>query len=259
MIEISFQLSNGETESIAVDAVLEEQHRSTAVISEHPVEDGSNVSDHVRADQDTISLEIFVTNTPIVEQPSENVSGSFSETNIAADAAPSRDGNPILSNPGSPPTRLLLGILVPGSAAKWEAAPFLEDTETAAAELRGATVLQFDDVFDRVNFVYSVMQALLTTGTQIRIVTKLRTYEKMLLEEVTTPRDAKTGDAIKFNIVARQIRVVSTETVEAPPNPEQQRGRTRTNRGAQQTDDATEEETSRASLLMRANRALGLL
>jgi hypothetical protein len=258
MVEISFVLSNGEVEFIDVDAVLEEQHRSTAMVSEHPVEDGSNISDHVRADQDTLTMEMFVTNTPIIDQPSANLQGAVSEIAIGVETPPVRAGGPILIDPGSPPIRLPLGIPIPGRAPTWEAAPFISQITTALVDLQGANVLQFGSQFNRVNFVYTVLRALLVTGTAVRIVTSIRTYENMVFEELTTPRSADVGDAIRFNVTARQIRVVDTVTVEAPPDPSEERGRNRGNRGGQQTDDASTEEEDRSSVAVRILSSLGL-
>lgn len=50
---------------IKFDAVTQETHTLKNQITDHPVEKGANVTDHVRADLDTITLEVFVSNQPI--------------------------------------------------------------------------------------------------------------------------------------------------------------------------------------------------
>ena len=82
-------------------------------------------------------------------------------------------------------------------------------------------------------------------------------YENMLIEELTTPVDAK--DSIQFSVTVKQVRIVDTQTVTAPPDPAEERGRRRSNAGGQQTDDANEEEQTRSSLWMNLARSAGLL
>lgn len=50
--------------SIAFDATITEVHESTATVTEHPVETGSNIADHVRVDPQSLSCEVFVSMTP---------------------------------------------------------------------------------------------------------------------------------------------------------------------------------------------------
>ena len=53
----------------------------------------------------------------------------------------------------------------------------------------------------------------------ITISTALATYENMILQTVDVNRTGETGDALPFVATAKQIRIVSTETVAAPPDP----------------------------------------
>jgi hypothetical protein len=56
----------GETRNLAFDATVSESHTQTAVPTEHAVEKGANIVDHVRPAQPKLSIEAFVTNAPIV-------------------------------------------------------------------------------------------------------------------------------------------------------------------------------------------------
>lgn len=56
------------------DATVREDHVSTATITEHPIEEGASVSDHVRDDLDSIEMQIVVSNTPI-DVPSDHADG----------------------------------------------------------------------------------------------------------------------------------------------------------------------------------------
>ncbi len=59
---------------IEIDSVLDESHTLTSTVTDHPVENGFNISDHSRPDPDTVSLRCFVSNTPLsAEQQSRAV------------------------------------------------------------------------------------------------------------------------------------------------------------------------------------------
>lgn len=55
--------------TIAADAVVSEQHTRTNTVTDHPVEEGANISDHSRPEPDRVQVEIYVSDTPLsVEQ-----------------------------------------------------------------------------------------------------------------------------------------------------------------------------------------------
>lgn len=58
-------LSREDGSILAFDVVTLETHAIRNEITEHPVEKGANVTDHVRAEVDSISIEVFVSNSPI--------------------------------------------------------------------------------------------------------------------------------------------------------------------------------------------------
>lgn len=62
---ITWELANGTIQAIDLDATVRQQHEASATATEHPVETGANVSDHVRANLDRVSLEVVVSNQPI--------------------------------------------------------------------------------------------------------------------------------------------------------------------------------------------------
>lgn len=51
--------------TLELDVCLEESHQYTNTITDHPVEDGGNISDHSRPDPDLVTLRCFVSNTPL--------------------------------------------------------------------------------------------------------------------------------------------------------------------------------------------------
>lgn len=65
MLTLSFQLPNASIEDLVLDAVLSEQHSSSAEVTQFPVETGTNISDHVRQQPDKLRIEGVVSNTPL--------------------------------------------------------------------------------------------------------------------------------------------------------------------------------------------------
>lgn len=55
----------GTTDVVEVDAVVSEQHTLSNKITDHPVEQGANVSDHSRPDPRRVTLQCVHTNTPL--------------------------------------------------------------------------------------------------------------------------------------------------------------------------------------------------
>lgn len=55
----------GAFDSLAFDATVTEQHTSDAEITDHPVETGANISDHVRSKPDRLQMDAFLSNSPL--------------------------------------------------------------------------------------------------------------------------------------------------------------------------------------------------
>lgn len=56
-----------EVRSIAWDATVTESHTLANDITDHPVEEGSNVADHIRRKPDVLVIEAMVTDTPLTD------------------------------------------------------------------------------------------------------------------------------------------------------------------------------------------------
>ena len=55
---------------LTLDASIEETHTSASEVTEHPVEEGTNISDHIRPLPDTLEINGIVTNHPLFLLPS---------------------------------------------------------------------------------------------------------------------------------------------------------------------------------------------
>jgi hypothetical protein len=83
----------------------------------------------------------------------------------------------------------------------------------------------FFDVLDgpdanptRAETAYQQLQGL-ADGTPVTIRTTLREYTNMVLESLSVPRSAQTGDSVQFTARFRQVRFVSSQTVATATGP----------------------------------------
>ena len=97
VIQLSWSL-NGQNTTVQFDASISENHQASAYVSEHQVEQGPNITDHIRPLPMTLSIQAFVTNTPI----SGTILGPTSSTAGAVQGASLQNG-PLLIFP-SPQT-----------------------------------------------------------------------------------------------------------------------------------------------------------
>lgn len=56
---------------IEFDVSVSETHKSTAKVTDHPVEVGANISDHIVDEPDELSMSLLISNTPIVTKGSQ--------------------------------------------------------------------------------------------------------------------------------------------------------------------------------------------
>lgn len=59
-------------DTIDIDSCLDESHLLANTVTDHPVEQGFNVTDHSRPNPDQVSLRCFVSNTPLSEDQTKS-------------------------------------------------------------------------------------------------------------------------------------------------------------------------------------------
>jgi hypothetical protein len=81
---IMWTTDTGIVESIAVDASISEGYEHSAEVTEHPVERGAAIADHVRPNNGTVVIEGIVTNAPITVPTTQmdGVTGSFQRIDL---------------------------------------------------------------------------------------------------------------------------------------------------------------------------------
>ncbi len=66
LVELILGQEKAQIGLVRMDASIEEVHRKSNVVTEHPVEDGANIVDHIRRLPDEITIDGVVTQTPVV-------------------------------------------------------------------------------------------------------------------------------------------------------------------------------------------------
>lgn len=192
MYDLWMITDNGPSAFMTVEMVTNEVHELSAILTEHPVEEGQNVTDHIRRVPDCVTLEVFVSNTPLQDQRGsiENITLSY----------PKIPGPPLLS-PGG-----LFGAV--GGAVR--------DILGSAASAPNATVLTFPAPFDNVADILTKLRFVLDTGARVQLYTPHWAYDSMVLTDLKKNRAPDDGDGARLTLSFKQIRIVTSKTVKAP-------------------------------------------
>lgn len=204
----------GETKSVRFDVVSTETHELLNVITEHPVETGANISDHVRPELERVSLEGYVSNKPLYSNPGVEEIMDFSVLELTL---PEQETElPI--TPGAV-TRAVVGAV--GS---------LFDSKPTSANVLNGT-----DFVDRVRAMYDDLKDARDNHRIIRLETALHEYDSMVIERLAIPRSVQDGTGATFQVDLKQIRTVTSETV-AAPEPAEARGQATVSAGSKSGD-----------------------
>ncbi len=160
-------IKDGEKTIIACDAILSEVHQMTAEATQHEIEDGSDIHDHIINRGRTLTIEGLISDDPITVLQT----GIIGRTIATA-------------TPGFLRTKIGYGIS--GSKGKPSKAAF--DS--------------FNEIYDN--------------KISVTILTGLKQYENMVMEDFNVPRSSKTIRSLEFTATFRQIRIVSAALISAP-------------------------------------------
>lgn len=230
----AYILPDTDTSLIVVfDLTVSEGHEATSEVTEHPVEQGSNIADHVRQNPQGLSLEMYVTNTPI-----EDI-GRGSVDVLELDLP--HYTPPLLPTPGS--------LFAAAQNA-------ITNAITGGPQPLKVQVLEFPQPFDRIKEIHDQLLDLWKAGGTMSVVTSVRTYDTMVLTKISLPRTEPGGAT--FSLDLKQIRTVTTATV-AAPKPAEKRGAPGAAKGSQSTKPVGGKDAAKASsLLNKALEALGI-
>lgn len=221
-----------------IDVTLREAPDLSAEVTEHPVEQGADVTDHVRLKPLVLVIEGYVTNQPI-ELPQSHMNGAKVDPT----------GLEIEAEPGLPGLLSILPGISQGVAIVNAVASAVGGAPVEVRPLRKykATVLHFSSRFDRVGAVQAALEQIVLNRKPVTIVTATHTYENVVLTNLHTERDTETGDGLQFGVTGQVISVVSSELVGGKPEPVKPRQVQSASKGKQQALPSTDNAGSLAA------------
>lgn len=220
---------------VSFDLTISEGHEATAEVTEHPVETGSNISDHIRTNPESLNLELYVTDTPITDLGGR---GGISTVEITI---------PTYEAPLAPTPGALFRLAGDAIGA-------VVDAITGGPAPIRAQVLSFPEPFDRVKEIHTTLLDLWLRKVPSSVVTSTKTYDSMALTSVSLPRTEPGGAT--FSLSLKQIRTVTTGSVKAP-KPAEKRGTPAQSKGGQAGKPVGGKDAPKAaSLAVKALEAL---
>ena len=224
----------GVDKAIYFDATVREDHYATSAATERAVEQGVSLTDHVRPERRTLTVEAHVSNTPTRQVDPGTAETSTIETIQLERRARSLTRGATVKGIKSEERQTaeslaapIFGVLPGGNAllrsvTREKIPTFVPAEYTEVVERHSAFVRVFDLTAyngDRVVFVYDQLEELRVKATVLRLVTSLHTYENMVLVSIETPRDAQNSEATTFTLNFAEVFFGFSETTTDLPAP----------------------------------------
>jgi len=250
-----YETPSGVLSALEFDAVTAEDHTVAADATEHTVETGANITDHVRTKLAEFTMQGVITNTPLNETTIGTSPGALvlGQATLALQGATSRqDTTASVTGGVASPFR-------PNGFPRPSSAPVAtRGVRTTQLTNVSGSSLQATQRVDRVLHVYRTLKALCEGGVRLDVSTYLRVYEDMIITSLSAPRDGK--DAITFSISFRELRTADSKTaVVRKRKPKEKRAEPKKEDGAKPKGWALEPEKMPRESLQRMlqNLALG--
>jgi hypothetical protein len=165
-----------------LDVVQEEDPEFSAEVTQHPVEQGSEVSDHIQIKNPTLHLKGTISNSPL--------DLSTSIANVLA------GGIDLITSSQARSNILNSGVQ---QAAGFAGAALMGGASTLQGAVGGAA-----DAIAR-----AILLSVFDARTPFDVVTKRFKYESMVIEKISFPRDSDTGYQLVFEMDLIKLRIVS--------------------------------------------------
>ena len=165
-------------ELLKIDATRAEEHTFKAKATQHEVEDGANISDHVIKTGRVVVIDGVISDDPITltEAAIGNLAGITGNLvgglgGAVATGAVAKLGSELISN-GSKPSK---------------------------------------DAIDIFEIIYE-------GSIPVMITTSIKTYTNMIMESLSIPRNSRNANSLEFKATFKEIRIVESEVVDIPPS-----------------------------------------
>jgi uncharacterized protein YcfJ len=219
--------SGTEREMIIIDAAENVRHPHDAQATDNPVEEGSDITDHVDVKPKMISFDGIVSEAPISVEKAiiGNVAGAIGG---------------------------LVGGALGGIAGTI--------ATTGLSALGGALL---DEPVSRTQEAFDAMEEIQEKKIPVTIVTGLRVYNNMILTEFTPVETTAIGKSLSFTATFREIRIVQSEQITLPEavlEPDvAASAMNKLNEGAKVAGVVNDQVAGRSSALLSGGQSLGFL
>ena len=210
------------------EAVTSESAEHTAMATEHNVEKGANVSDHVRPGLDKVTLEVFISNNLILD-----LNGIYGGGYEGVELEVPSTSPKIYPTPGS-----LIGAATSAIGDLLSGKPVYK------------AIITKRDKANVVKDVVTMLDDWRIEGVVGKVILSWKTYDSVVITKVAPGRPAETGDGATISLDFQEIRLVESLLVTAP-KPTEARGKTAVAKGRQPTSFVREPATAKKSLLAK--------
>ena len=208
---------------IVMDAITEEKPSYSAEITDHPVESGTEISDHFQPKPVMLRLKGKISSTPI--------DAGVAIANVLAGGYQAFTNSQFRSNLLN--SGVSQGIGLVGASLQGKSQNIGASAASAAMDSVSRSILLT---------VYS-------NGIPFDVVTKRQRFSNMLIANMSFPRTDETGYSLDFEMELKQLRIVSPNKVLKTQTSEDviSSAASSTNVGAQATQQASTQTTSAIS------------
>lgn len=211
-----------ELSSMVLDATLKEVFTATAEPTQHPIEKGADITDHVIVKPNGLSISGIISETPLGDFPGSLVRAAGASVGSKIGDSLGRFGN----------IGGLLGALGGGALGKTIASSLFKSKD----RILQAAVEEFVKIRD-------ARQA-------VNIQTGLRFYEHYVLTSFTASRDDKTGGSIKVDLEFKEV-LVAENRVSIVAIPKVKGALSKTDAGRQSGADAAGDKASKGASILK--------
>jgi hypothetical protein len=250
-VAILYTLSNTYG-ALEFDTVMGENHSASASPTTHPVENGVDITDHIRVELDRVSFEGVITNTPLVDVSQSTFidPNGVPRRRVAAlrGAKASMDYAYTIAQrtqTGRLDGAFSVPVFIPGAPRLASTGTYIPSEFADVAQKLTGTPLQFGAFVDRTKEAFEVLRRLL--GQEVSLSTSLKEYSSMAITRVGAPRTTPHG--MVFSLELQQLRKVSSRTTSvaiSKTKPAESRAKDKVDEGPKVTYAPTLGEAERA-------------
>lgn len=209
------------------DAVTTVETTQETDITEHPVEKGPDVSDHIRARLPQISVAAYISNTPLYSNPGVEKLASFQPVQLPMPPPRKPSVLDVATSPGA----------TLGSAVR----------DAFSESPKSVTVLVWTDLRSRVREAIELLKEAQEGGFLVSVTDDSGDLDDLVISRRSAIRALEDGDGATIQLEARQIRLTSVAEVDAP-EPAEVRGQVPKALGNQATTDDPNEAAKKTKL-----------